>query len=152
MKKQKKKYYNMKESVQVVLLNDKGQVLAVSRKDDHNDFGLVGGKRDASDKSLADALIRECKEETGLDISNLRLIFAMHKGGYMGYTYIANWRGNIHTEEPHVVKWTEFITIINGKYGKYNKLVAQSLYDMGIYFKLFNRDLSNEEIKYYLSL
>lgn len=33
----------MKEAVQVVILNDEGEVLAVSRKHDHNDFGLVGG-------------------------------------------------------------------------------------------------------------
>jgi len=34
---------NMNGTVQVVLLNPDGLVLGVSRKTDHNDFGLAGG-------------------------------------------------------------------------------------------------------------
>lgn len=128
----------MKESVQVVLLNKDGEVLAVSRKTDHNDFGLIGGKRDPEDYTLIDAAIRETKEETGLDIYNLRLIFTMHKDGYMGYTYLADWDGFIHTDEPHVVKWTDFTEIMKGSFGKWNKLVCESLMSMGIFIKIHN--------------
>ena len=125
----------MKQAVQVVLLNEVGEVLAVSRKDDHNDFGLIGGKVDPEDNSTEDAAIRETKEETGLDITNLRLIFSMHKDGYMGYTYLADYSGEINTNEPHVVKWTNFKTITEGSFGYWNKLVAESLSSMGINFK-----------------
>ena len=126
----------MKKAVQVVLLNKDGEVLAVSRKYDHTDFGLVGGKVDPEDVDELAAAIRETKEETGLDISNLRMIFSMHRDNYMGYTYLADYSGEIQTEEEHVVKWTNFQTIIDGKFGKWNKMVSESLTSMGIKFKL----------------
>lgn len=125
----------MKESVHLVLLNDNGEILSVSRKNNHNDFGLIGGKVDETDNSRFDALIRETKEETGLTIyeKDLTLVFAMHKNGYMGYTYLCKyWEGNIETNEPHIVKWTNFTTILNGSFGDYNIQLMSSLIDMGI--------------------
>ena len=121
----------MKKSVQVVLLNKNGEVLAVSRKNDHNDFGIIGGKVD-NGETIEEAAIRETKEETGLNIYNLKLIFAMFKNGYMGYTYLCDYSGNIYTNEPHIVKWTSFETVINGSFGKWNILVAESWQNMGI--------------------
>ncbi len=120
-------------SAQVVLINDEGYVLGVSRKDNHTDFGIIGGKMEEID--LGDPLntaIRETIEETGLIVSNLRLVFATHKDGSMGYTYLANYRGEINHNEPHVVKWVTFSELIKGKFGKYNKMVGESLDDMGI--------------------
>ena len=132
-------FEDVKVSVQVVLLNNKGEVLAVSRKTDHNDYGLIGGKKDPEDLDETDTAIRETKEETGLDISNLRMIFSMHKDGYMGYTYLADYIGEIDYDkekEPHVVKWTNFQTIIDGSFGQWNALVAESLTNMGIKIKM----------------
>lgn len=120
-------------TAQVVLINEEGLVLGVSRKHDHNDFGLPGGKMDLEDEGdPTNTAIRECKEETGLDISNLKLVFAIHKGGNMGYTYIAKYSGEINHNEPHVVKWVEFQTLVRGSFGRYNQLVAESLDDMDI--------------------
>lgn len=130
---------DVKEAVQIVLLNENGEVLAVSRKDNHSDFGLIGGKRDPEDESNIDAAIRETKEETGLDITNLRMIFSMHKDGFMGYTYLADYSGEIDYDkekEPHVVKWTNFKTIMDGSFGKWNTLVAESLMSMGVKIKI----------------
>jgi len=126
------------KSAQVVLINDKGLILGVSRKDNHNDFGLIGGKSEPIDNNdpMATA-IRECKEETGLNISNLRLVLAIHKDGYMSYTYLADFDGEISHDEPHIVKWVPFETLINGSFGKYNKLVSESLDDMGVKY-LYN--------------
>ena len=42
-------------------------ILGVSRKNDHNDFGLVGGSVEENE-TFEEAIIREVKEETGLDI------------------------------------------------------------------------------------
>ena len=124
----------MKKTAQVVILNKTtGEVLGVSRKDNHNDFGLPGGKMDdVDDNNPTYTAIRETKEETGLDVSNLRLIFAIHKDGYMGYTYLAEYSGSIEHDEPHVVKWCKFQTLIDGSFGRYNALVGESLDDMGI--------------------
>jgi len=126
----------MKEAVQVVILNEDGEVLAVSRKHDHNDFGLVGGKVDNGESPIQ-AIIRETKEETGLTLyeGGLFPIFQMHKNGYMSYTYLVKvYDGNIHTDENHVVKWTSFNTVIDGSFGEWNYLVAESLISMGIDF------------------
>ena len=59
---------NMKYVVCAVILNDKGEVLSVSRKDNHNDAGLIGGKVDQHE-ILKEALYREVHEETGLSIN-----------------------------------------------------------------------------------
>jgi len=126
----------MKQSVQVVLLNEYNEVLAVSRKDNHSDMGLVGGKVDPEDMgNLINAAYRETKEETGLEISNFRMIFSMYKHGYMGYTYLCDYEGEIQTDEPHIVKWVGFNEVIAGTFGEWNKLVALSLESMGIEIK-----------------
>jgi hypothetical protein len=129
-------------TAQVVLLNKEGLVLGVSRKDDHTDFGLAGGKMEDIDNNdpMATA-IRECKEETGLDVSNLRLVFAIHKSGNMGYTYLADYEGEINHYEPHLVKWVPFQLLINGSFGRYNQMVSESLTDMGISYR---KDIDEE--------
>ena len=120
----------MKGTVQVVLIDPDGFVLGVSRKDNHNDFGLIGGSLEDFDETPEAGAIREALEETGLDITNLRMIYAKSKGGRMGYTYLADYSGEISYDkeaEPHVVKWTTFSELIDGKFGEWNKQVYQSL-------------------------
>jgi len=139
-------------TAQVVLINPQGLVLGVSRKNNHNDFGLPGGKMDPEDNNdpMATA-IRECKEETGLDITNLRLVFAIHKSGNMGYTYLADYSGEIEHDEPHVVKWVPFQVLINGSFGRYNELVSESLTSMGIeYQSNIDEETLKEELNFFM--
>jgi ADP-ribose pyrophosphatase YjhB (NUDIX family) len=125
----------MQYTAQVVLINPEGLVLGVSRKDNHEDFGLIGGKMEPIDNGEPKfTAIREAFEETGLQISNLRLVFAMHKDGYMGHCYLADYKGEINHNEPHAVKWVPFETLIKGSFGKYNTLVCESLTNMGVDF------------------
>jgi 8-oxo-dGTP pyrophosphatase MutT (NUDIX family) len=122
----------MNGTVQVVLLNTDGLVLGVSRKTDHNDFGLVGGSLEDYDKTAEAGAIRETKEETGLDISNLRLIYLKTSSdGRIGYTYLADYTGDIAYDEPHVVKWTTFSELIKGSFGRWNLEVYHSLLNLG---------------------
>lgn len=126
----------MKITAQVVLINPEGLILGVSRKDDHNDFGLIGGKMDPQDNNdPIMTAIRETREETGLEISNLRLVFAIHKEGFMGYTYLADYSGEINHNEPHVVKWLPMERLVLGSFGKYNQMVSESLDDMGVKYQ-----------------
>lgn len=124
-----------KGTVQIVLLNEQGQVLGVSRKTDHNDFGLIGGSLESYDKSPEEGAIRETYEETGLKISNLRLVFLkVSSDGRTGYTYLADYEGKINFDsekEPHVVKWTNFAELIRGSFGHWNLQVYQSLLNLG---------------------
>lgn len=136
-------------TAQVVLINKEGLILGVSRKTDHNDFGLIGGKMDPEDNGdpMLTA-IRECKEETGLDITDLELIFATHKYGNMSYTYIAKYSGDIKHDEPHLVKWIPMERLINGSFGKYNQLASESLDSMGIkYQKRIDKKAMSKEVK-----
>lgn len=125
---------DIKYTVTAVILNDKGQVLAVSRKDDHNDFSLPGGWVDTKDDSLEMAICREIKEETGLIVkpTNLLQVLSMNRGGNMSYSYyVKDYEGEIETDEPHIVKWTDFEEIKNGSFGYWNTLVEMSVNNFG---------------------
>jgi 8-oxo-dGTP pyrophosphatase MutT (NUDIX family) len=123
-------------SVSIVLINDEGKILGVSRKHDHTDMGLVGGKVDPEDNfDLVAAAIRETKEETGLDIYDLEVVYASHWGNRMQWTFLAKWTGEIHTDEPHVVKWIDTKTLMQGSFREYNLEVLASLNEIGIDIK-----------------
>lgn len=132
----------MKRLVAAVLLNELGQILAVSRKTNHNDFGLPGGKVDPEDgddltqpadpEVLERAIRREVMEETGYEIYDLVLVDTSMYRGDEQYTYLAKYNGEIYTTEPHVVKWTHYSEIIAGTFGDYNEYLANILKERGI--------------------
>jgi hypothetical protein len=39
----------------------------------------------------------------------------------MGFTYLADYTGEINHDEPHVVEWLPFEVLVKGSFGKYNK-------------------------------
>ena len=138
----------------VVLLNKEGFVLGVSRKTDHSDFGLPGGKmEDIDNNDPIQTAIRETKEETGIDVSNLQQVYSTVGGnGNMCYTYLAEYEGEINHDEPHVVKWIPFQLLINGSFGKYNNNVAKSLKALGInpYMDIDEEAMAKEVAAYFL--
>ncbi len=129
----------MKKAVCVILKNSEGKILAVSRKDNHNLFGLVGGKVDEEDSSLEEAIIRETKEETNLDIFNLTLVDTRDYGIseetlYEQNCFIGEWKGTLLSQEElnekgetGIVKWVEQEVLENGFFGEYNKIVFEKI-------------------------
>lgn len=123
----------MNKTAHCLIINEKNEILCVSRKDDHNDFGIAGGKCEPEiDKTILDTAVRETLEETGIRVldEDPQLLLAIHKNGFMSYTFlIENWEGEFNYSEPHVVKWGNWEDLINGRFGKYNRLLMESYND-----------------------
>lgn len=108
-----------KRAVTILLHNEDGDILAVSRKDNQTDFGLPGGKVDEGETD-EQAVIREVEEETGLKLYAVKPYFVREDGEYVCTTFIGNYKGEIQTTEKGKVIWTDFKTIQKGSFGKYN--------------------------------
>ncbi len=98
-----------------------GLVLAVSRKDDHTNFGLPGGKIEPGETAY-EAAIRETLEETGIKCTAADFLYATPSAT----TFIASvWSGEPYSTEEGLVKWVEPDVITLGTYGYYNDQVLK---------------------------
>jgi 8-oxo-dGTP pyrophosphatase MutT (NUDIX family) len=78
----------MKLGVGALILRADGRMLAASRKNDHTDLGLPGGKVDPGETE-AEALVRELQEETSLIAKGYQRVFASPDGaGYWFVTFL----------------------------------------------------------------
>jgi 8-oxo-dGTP pyrophosphatase MutT (NUDIX family) len=114
------------------------EILCVSRKTDHDDFGFVGGKIDDFETPLH-AIIRETREETGLDISSTikeeNLIDFSNENEYLVSTYLIEYNkismGDVYSQENHVIKWINASDLVNNKKFTYyefnNKIITKYL-------------------------
>lgn len=121
----------MEHTASLLIENEYGEYLCVSRKTDHNQFGLAGGKGEAGETPIETA-IRETYEETGVVISNKKLnpILIRECGGYKSYSYhvmVTKSDIIINHNEPHVVKWGTKEDLLNGPFGEYNKIMFETL-------------------------
>ena len=106
------------------------KIIGVSRKDNHNDFGLIGGKVEPGE-SVIEALYRETKEETGLTITNHKLVFRRFDNGYFGNTFLCEAEGDIVTSETGRVKEVTWEELFNGSFGDYNRRLHKKIYGHG---------------------
>ena len=112
---------NKGESV-CVILKQGDKILGVSRKHDHNDMGLPGGKVDPGE-TPDEAIVREVKEETGFTLTNLCLFYSEFYDGRSAHCYVADYSGEINydKEKEGRVDWISQDELFNGSFGDYNK-------------------------------
>lgn len=121
----------MKKAVCALITDISGYILGVSRKDNHLDFGLPGGKVDG-DETWEEALIREVKEETGLDVEVLEEIFQREDDEFQVKTFHCKIvSGKISSAETGKVNWItwEELTSERCSFAKYNFNLRQRLYN-----------------------
>jgi 8-oxo-dGTP pyrophosphatase MutT (NUDIX family) len=116
----------------VFIQREDGKILAVSRKNDKNDFNLIGGKIENGETPL-DAAIRELFEETGLkgDPAKAIPIFTrIVEPNKLVITYrltLNDVVGEIKTNEDGVVKWVTPQELIQGTYKDFNTQLLKEL-------------------------
>lgn len=129
-------FHDSRRAVCVIIRNEEGKVLGVSRKNDHTCFGLAGGKVNHNE-DVFKAAIRETKEETGLDIYDLKLVDKRLYGEdkhslYFQHCFTAKYKGDILTREEldrlgefGLVEWLDESEFTNGFFSEYNKLMFE---------------------------
>lgn len=109
----------------VMFYGDK--VLAVSRKDNFQDFGLPGGKLDPGENHTY-ALLREVFEETGLTPIVYEPVFTREDDQYITTTFLVKrWIGQLVKREAGLVEWVDYSTIEQGSFGQYNSQLKEAL-------------------------
>jgi 8-oxo-dGTP pyrophosphatase MutT (NUDIX family) len=116
-----------------VLLEDtrRGLYLGVTRKDNHNDWGLPGGKIESGEDPVTCA-IRELYEETGLVVKESLTIDTIHPLDYVvldGHEDVVTIVlsnedivdiDSIRTDEKGLVGWVSQDNLFKGTFGEYN--------------------------------
>jgi 8-oxo-dGTP pyrophosphatase MutT (NUDIX family) len=122
-------------AVLLFVRNAGGEVLAISRKEDHTQFGLIGGKVDPEDgpvdpdqlvETLCRAVIREVREEIGVELRREDLVGVLHHPDEYGYW---NFCFGVHdgvevdaaTQEGEgVTTWVDWDVLVNGPFKEFN--------------------------------
>lgn len=115
----------LKEAVCALIHGPNGGVIAVSRKDNHQSMGMIGGKVDGGE-TPEEALIRETYEETGLTITGYKKIFERKDAEFICYTYLCSAIGTITnsneiSEAKGLVKEVDWSDLFSGSFGEYNR-------------------------------
>ena len=143
------------DSTSVLIMRDDYKVLACSRKDDPEEFGMPGGKVDvlnnlvvrdgavkfSKDRSLSAAASRELYEKTNVDIFHEFLQF-FHTGickgstNYMNHTFLINNSFREHSaaeirpcqvEGEGRVAWIPPLLLLHGPFAGYNRIILEKV-------------------------
>lgn len=121
----------MREAAVMLVLNEDGLILGVSRRYDQTKFGLPGGKLETNETPM-EAAIRETFEETGIKVNSCVEIYkrtepAGTPDGFPFYTYCfyaTDWDGEAVASDEGIVEWLTSSKLINletAAFSEYNK-------------------------------
>lgn len=122
---------NTKKAVCGLLFHN-NKILSVSRKENHNDFNLFGGKLE-SGETWEQALIRECYEETGYSVNIIPIYYEAMCDDTLVRTYVCvatDYSLEYPEKGMRIVKFLAPSELTEGAFGDYNKAL----------FKYFNID------------
>lgn len=122
----------MNEAAVMLIINQQGLILSVSRKSNPNKFGLPGGKLE-KDEHPKIAAVRETREETSIIVSNCLKIYSRvepkeNETGEDFNThcfYATEWYGTPVDSEEGKVMWLtskDLTSSQSGAFPEYNKL------------------------------
>lgn len=125
----------MEASVAIIFRKD-NKILCVSRKDNDELFGLIGGKIDEGE-TPEDALHREVKEETGLDlIAYSEFDVRQVDNGVKAYLFMVpfyGWAGEPRNDEGCILKWMTFQELVDkSAFPEYNISTLNKLKQMKV--------------------
>lgn len=109
---------NLIPAVYLLLINDKNQILLSKRQNTgygDGNFSVPAGHLEENE-SFDEAIIRETKEEIGIEIKNIELIKILHRISEkrLDYFYKAtSWDGKICNEEPNKCEILEWFDLNN---------------------------------------
>jgi len=112
-----------------LFVNSLGQVLGVSRKDNHDDLGLPGGKVEEGE-SFAEGAIRETLEEIGVRILRMRDVFDHPCRVHYAHTFqVDEWDGEPTSKEGAWVGWVYPARLLepNCSFREYNRALFEHL-------------------------
>ena len=123
---------NTKKAVCGLLFHN-NKILSVSRKDNHNDFNLFGGKLE-SGETWEQALIRECYEETGCNVNIIPVYYEAMCDDTLVRTYICvatDYSLEYPEKGMHIVKFLSPSALTSGSFGGYNSKLFKhfNIYD-----------------------
>jgi 8-oxo-dGTP diphosphatase len=132
-------YMNGMKQAVVALIIKGGKILSISRRYDKSIFGLIGGKVN-DNETLEQALLREVKEETGVEVKRCVPIYkrvelgdGANKIDFYSTTYYAlEWEGDPHNSEEGDVQWLtpEEITSTKAAFGDYNRKMLDAFKEL----------------------
>lgn len=103
-----------------LILENRGQILLLGQTTQNGGkYALPGGKVEANETPMQ-ALIRECKEEADIDLSedNLKLVHVLHRHKtnetlLVMYFKAVHWQGSLISKEPKKFKKTGWFLLNN---------------------------------------